>query len=447
VRRFILRKLAIIDEIVSAGGVERYLHGLVGGLLELSEINDWDISLLLNPYNSADYRVKWPDHLTAANIHVSYLFDDMFSGVMYKFFKPRRIWGIYGTAFARSAIPRLLGKYGTPWLRRHSGYAWPYIEYYWRRHQFDVVHFNLPYSISSMECPQVNMPMVATFHDFNWKHRELGSVDPFYAARLDRETPGWLRRCSKIVVESEFIESEVRHFYPESAGKVRILRTGIPMSLRTPTEAEVKACRERLGLPQQFLLTIGWVIPHKNQKVLFEAIGRLRNRGINIPLVCCGPNSRLLKPGNIRLDESYSKEILGTAEKLGLHYGGDFWALGYVNDFEMECLYRLATALVQPSLYEGCSVPPIEAAHAGCAVVCSRIPPHVEEASLLGDNIWLFDPHDAENLTGIIERMLANPDVTAQRARRAAELVDQVYSWKKMASGYLSVLREALEGK
>ena len=44
---------AIIDQTVSAGGAERFLHGLLVGAIEARIIDDWEIALVWAP------RVLW----------------------------------------------------------------------------------------------------------------------------------------------------------------------------------------------------------------------------------------------------------------------------------------------------------------------------------------------------------------------------------------------------
>jgi glycosyltransferase involved in cell wall biosynthesis len=285
--------------------------------------------------------------------------------------------------------------------------------------------------------------MVATPHDFNYKR--FNTLGPATRAQIDRQMPEWLRTCRTLVVSSDFMASELRHFYPEFADKVRVVRLGIPGGNCVPSKAQLEAYWRRMNLPQQFLLTVGWIVPHKNQKVLFDALGLLRQRGTSIPLVCVGPNSDQLQPSKTGNAHGYVAELLKLAETLGLKNERDFFGLGYVGDFELDCLYRLASALVIPSLYEAGSFPALEAVRAMCPVACSQIPAHIEQARLLGDNIWLFDPHSAENLADTIEQMLEHADVTAERARRASGLVGQVYSWQNAAAGYLCVFKEALQ--
>src|SRR3972149_11215873 len=98
--------LAIVDQTVSAGGVERFLHGLVGGLLELPDIKAWDLTILLNRYNSGGYLVRWPEHIAAPNLHIHYLFDDCRLGrFCARLAQGQRIWGMPGTGRAQRLIP------------------------------------------------------------------------------------------------------------------------------------------------------------------------------------------------------------------------------------------------------------------------------------------------------------------------------------------------------
>ncbi len=432
--------LAIVDQIVSAGGVERFLHGLVGGLLELSEIKEWDITILLNRYNSGGYLVRWPEHLTAPNLHVHYLFDDSrLSRLCHRLAKARRIWGIPGTARVQRLIPWLIRRFGPSRLLRYAGDAKFWLEDYFLHRQFDVVYFSYPYG---MECPRIAASMVATPHDFNYKR--FNTWGPALRAQIDRQMPEWLRRCRQLVVSSEFMASELRYFYPEFARKVRVVRPGIPGATRIPTNQEMGAYRERMGLPQQFLLTTGWIVPHKNQRVLFEALGKLRTKGSNIPLVCVGPNSDQLQPCNNSRPVGYVKEVLQAAQHFGLQYGRDFWGLGYVDDFELECLYRLATALVAPTLYEAGSFPVREAMRAGCPVICSRIPSLVEEVNLAEGNACMFEPSDSQHLATVIEEVIADPAKMRERSQRAARIVPHVFSWRKAAASYFATFKELM---
>jgi glycosyltransferase involved in cell wall biosynthesis len=434
-----MRRLAIIDHVVSAGGVERFLHGLVSGMLELPQIREWELIVLLRKYNSSGRNVEWPPHISAANLEIRYLRDEKLSRLFDRFALARRIWGIPGTAGPFRMFPTLIQKIGSLWMRGLAGDIRSWIENYCFRNGFDLVYFSYPYL---MDCPNLQNPIVATPHDFNYKHHT--TFDHRTRALIDLQTPHWLHRSRLLVVSSEFVASELRTFYPEVMDKVRVVRLGIPASNRTPTSDEVKAYATKAGLPQKFLLSTGWIAPHKNQKALFNAMYYLRQTGHGIPLIFAGPNSDHLKVGSDVEPGSYVAQCLEIARSLGLEYGIDFFSLGYVSDHELACLYRLATALVVPSLYEAGSFPVLEAVNAYCPVLCSEIPALVEQSHLLGDSLWLFDPFDPKAMARAILDLLSKQEL-ANSTRRARELALNVYSWKKTAAGYLKVFDEALQ--
>lgn len=435
-----MRRLAIIDHVVSAGGVERFLHGLVSGMLELPEIRDWEITILLKKSNSAGRKVDWPPHLCAGNLNVKYLRDEKLSRILDRLASAKRIWKIPGTGRAIRMIPSIFKKVGNLRMRGLAGEVKAWIENYCRRNRLDLVYFSYPYL---MDCPSLQNPMVVTPHDFNYKH--LTTFDEQARALIDRQTPEWLHRSRSLVVSSEFVAAELYAFYPEVGNKVRIIRPGIPESRRKPSSDEISAYSQRAGLPERFILTTGWIVPHKNQKVLFDALHYLRARGCDIPLVFTGPNSDQLRAISSQGNGGYLMETLEFARSLGLEYRRDFLALGYVGDYELECLYQLAAALVVPSLYEAGSFPVLEAVNASCPVLCSKIPALVEQSRLLGENLWLFDPLDPKELAASVQEMLANKWLARFRAERAKELASTVYSWKKAAAGYLDAFKEAMD--
>lgn len=434
-----MRRLAIIDQTVTAGGVERFLQGLLEGLLTLPEIADWDITLVLARNNSAGVPVEWPKRFIKRNIRVRYLHDDGLSRLVKRLKRTGNLWGMPGTW----RIPRLIQRGIRIWdeerYTAHRGHPRLWIEDFVRQNRVDVVYFSWPYE---MDCPALAAPMVATVHDFHFKRRL--TLSPDGCMEFERRMPVWLRRCRKVIVSTQFIAEEMQGYYPEFSLKTELVYPGTPGRRVTFEPAAVRTCLGRIGLSRPFLLTVGWIVRHKNQKVVFEALSLLRKRGVDISLVCAGPNTHWMRPENRHRANPYLRQVLEAAGQLGLEYGRDFFGVGYVPDEELELLYRSARGVIISSLYEAGSFPLTEAFRAGCPVICSRIAPLINQVHLIGGQAWFFEPSDAEALAEVLVReVLSHPEAARKKAGRASEFVERSLTWHNMARQYLRIFEEA----
>jgi alpha-1,3-rhamnosyl/mannosyltransferase len=111
-----------------------------------------------------------------------------------------------------------------------------------------------------------------------------------------------------------------------------------------------------------------------------------------------------------------------------------------VSDGDLAALYRAATALVQPSTYEGFGLPVLEAMRLGAPVICARAASLPEVA---GDAAAWFDPADGAGLAAAITRVLSDDGLRAAMrdagTRRAAE-----FSWNETARRTLEAFDEAV---
>ena len=423
-------KVAIVDQSVSAGGVERFIRELVAAMLRSSDADKFEITVLLRQYNSAGLPVDWPSELQRPNLHVRYLLDGSGGGEYFKWLqKPGRLLGLPFSDYARWLVFQVV--------------AGNWIEKVCRREKYDIVYFPYPYDI---KCPKLQAPIVATFHDFNFKHTELGSYHFLHRLLLNSWTPPWFARCYRIMVDCDFTREEIRKFFAGHVDKVQVVRLGVPTSGRIPEPSHLTQFQERNNLPRDFLFSPAWICTHKNQALLVEALGKLKKKGTMIPVVFTGPNSEELSPDNVSPHNAYVRKLRDLIQKNDLVYRHDYFCLGFVNEFEMDCLYRLASALVSPSLYEGFGLPVLEATKAGCPVICSDIPPYVEHNELLGDSFLLFDPRDSDSLAAKVEQFLSNRQLVKSRTAIGAGLLDQNFSWQVVAGKYMECFEKAVDG-
>jgi glycosyltransferase involved in cell wall biosynthesis len=110
-------------------------------------------------------------------------------------------------------------------------------------------------------------------------------------------------------------------------------------------------------------------------------------------------------------------------------------SLGHVPAARLPELYRSASALVFPSLYEGFGLPVVEAMSSGCPVACSDAAALPEIA---GGAAALFDPLSPESMADAVLRVLGSPDDYRRRGLiRAAE-----FTWAKSARQHDAVYRD-----
>lgn len=437
-----MKRVAVVEYMMSAGGVERVLRGLARAFLDIPEARDWDITFLLARYNSAHRRCEWPEELTGPNLHVEWLGEH--TPISRALDPLAHAQGLAGLGFTR--IPgwvaaRALRRLGPRSWRAWVGDPSALIERAARR--FDLLYFTYPVVLSA---PAVSVPVASTPQDFNFKHFS-GTASALRRVH-ERATRSWLERSDRLLLSSGAVKEELLRFYPEYAAKADVIRLGVDAAAPAPPADEIARVRSARALPPEFVLVAGWVIPHKNQLAVVEAVAKLRDAGHRLPIVFVGPNATDLADETDSVRRSpYASEVRAAMKTHGLVAGRDFHALGYVSDAELQCIYRLATALAVPSLYEGFGLPGLEAMRAGCPVVYASIPPLEEQNELLGGIIRTFDPKDPAALAHQLEWILTHRDEARAAAGHAAVRIPEVYDWRKTARGYLAAFDAILSGR
>jgi glycosyltransferase involved in cell wall biosynthesis len=196
----------------------------------------------------------------------------------------------------------------------------------------------------------------------------------------------------------------------------------------TPTpEAEL---RRRLGLGDgRLVLTVGAKKVHKNQMALVRALPRLREAHPDATLVLAGAPT------------SYEADLQAEAERLQL--GDAVVFLGYVDDADLEGLYRAATAFAFPSINEGFGLPLLEAMARDLPVACSNVSAMPEVA---GDAALQFDPHSDAAVAEALIRIVGDQALREDLVRRGHARLG-AFSWARCAEGTLESWSRALAAR
>jgi glycosyltransferase involved in cell wall biosynthesis len=259
-----------------------------------------------------------------------------------------------------------------------------------------AVHYPL-----TIRIPPVSAPSAITLHDV--QHLDLPQLfsrgeRAFRSLAYHRSA----RSARLVIVPSAFVRDRALRLLFLDPARIRVIHHGIDHTRLSPG-----------GAPREpFLLYPARPWPHKNHERLYEAFGLLRRNRPELRLVLTGGGH-------------------GTEFPPGVE------ALGNISLDELVSLYRRASALVFPSLYEGFGLPPLEAMACGCPVACSAAASLPE---VCGDAARYFPPDDPPEMAAAVEDVLADPaSWSAKGISRAAGFTSE-----RSAAAHEDVYRELL---
>jgi glycosyltransferase involved in cell wall biosynthesis len=218
----------------------------------------------------------------------------------------------------------------------------------------------------------------------------------------------------KVVLSSRFCETDCYKLFPVAKCKSHVMPFTVYIDDSHLAFTAFDEVRRRYGIEGPFLMVSNLFGAIKNHKTLFQALGILRRKGVVIPLVCTGNLVNYAKM-------EFTNEILQMITQAGIRH--QLYLLGLIPREDQVALYRMSTAMVQPSIHEGWSTCVEEAKALGKTLILSDIDVHREQYP---DNPWFFRSLDPEDLAGKIEEVFSResqrsfPDIGQERAAFAA---------------------------
>ena len=264
-------------------------------------------------------------------------------------------------------------------------------------------YFNIPGSIK--------VPIYPTIHDIIFPDMPELCSRQGLAARM------WFyrrafRRSRKIFTVSEFSKSRIGYY---SRRKFPVIVT------YSAIQQKILEFRERVSAKKKIIIFIGNIKKHKGLKILIEAFLQARREGLDYKLVIVGSRENFRSVDNDLSSVSFPCE------------DGSVEFTGFLPDEDLLKLVAEASLLVQPSLYEGFGLPPLEAMALGTRALVSDIP--VFREIYRDFPVAYFRTGDTadlkEKLLGILYNQDRNPDSTG------VLLNDQLisrYTFQKTAS-------------
>lgn len=201
--------------------------------------------------------------------------------------------------------------------------------------------------------------------------------------------------------------------------KIVVIQEGVNIEIFRRPRIE-KDIRRKYGLPGEFLFFPAQLWHHKNHITVLKALARLKAKGILIPLVLSGARYE----GSERLFDFIAEQGLSN----------QVFYLGVVPFEDVIALHQAAKFLITAVLYESSSIPILEAAAAGTAVIASETPANLERARDLQLN--LFPPTDEAALADLLEKIWPDDALRAAQSAHNASAIAQ-FDWSRIAENYL----------
>jgi glycosyltransferase involved in cell wall biosynthesis len=285
----------------------------------------------------------------------------------------------------------------------------------------------------SLNCDMIHFPyqgftlcaLPSIYQPWDLQHRHYPYFfDPMQIAWREVLFRAGCDYSNLIVVASQWIKQDIIYQYGTHPDKIHIVPVAPPT--QAETISDVIVVEARYELPDRFVLYPAVTWPHKNHVRLLEAIALLRDiHDLRVNLVCTGAQT----------PEHFPK-IQARIEELNLGSQVQFLNLVPAND--LRAIYRLASFVVFPSLFEGAGMPPLEAWNEGKAVACSTATSLPE---IVGDAALLFDPLSVEAIAQAL-RTLTIDEALCNSYERLGTARLSAFSWIQTAKIYRALYRK-----
>ncbi len=298
--------------------------------------------------------------------------------------------------------------------------------------QFDLVQDNqtLGYGILAIE--RAGLPVLGTIHHPITVDRRLELehartfIERFGKRRwysFTRMQSRVARRLTRIITVSENSLKDINADHRVDLHRMHVVPVGVDPELFRPVPGVAR-------VPGRIVTTASADVALKGLRFLLEAVAKLRTERSDVHLVVIG-----------RPKEGGQSEA--TIAELGLADHVEF--ISGVPDSRIVELYSEAELAVVPSLYEGFSLPAIEAMSCGIPLVATTGGALPEVTGTDGDTVVHVEPGDAGALAVTLRRALDDPALRTLIGANGRQRVIDHWSWRHTAQRTVEHYRALLD--
>jgi glycosyltransferase involved in cell wall biosynthesis len=296
----------------------------------------------------------------------------------------------------------------------------------------DIVHDNQTLGYGLLQLQRAGFPVVATVHHPITEDRRHDLAAATGRKRLStRRWYSFLRMQGRVVRQLPALLTVSQSSYDDIVRDFRVAPdrlTVVPVGVETEVFRPGSAPR----VPGRIVATASADVPLKGLVPLLEAVAKLRTER-DVELVVVGRP----REGGLALQ---------AVERLGLETAVRF--VNGVSEQALVDLFASAQVAVVPSLYEGFSLPAVEAMACGTPLVATTAGALPEVVGPDGVTALHVRPGDPEALAVAVGRLLDDPELAARLGAAGRQRVVQRFTWRAVAeqtvAWYRAVLKESL---
>jgi glycosyltransferase involved in cell wall biosynthesis len=285
-----------------------------------------------------------------------------------------------------------------------------------RKGDFDVVHDNQSLGSGLVGIMRDGWPLLGTIHHPITVDRELdlSHADTIRRRLTLRRWYGFINMQSRVaqqiprvVTVSESSCKDIAEQLGVKPDRMAVVPVGVDESVFRPRP-------EIARIPGRLVTTASADVPMKGLIPLLEALAKLRTDRDDAHLVVVGR----LRDGS---------QVPAVLDRLSLQ-GAVRFTTG-ISDDELSELYASAEVAVVPSLYEGFSLPAIEAMASGVPLVATTGGALPEVAGTNGVTALLVPPNDPGALAAELLRVLDDADLRARIGAAGRQRTLERFTW------------------
>lgn len=225
-----------------------------------------------------------------------------------------------------------------------------------------------------------------------------------------------VKTSSHIIVPSNFWRNFLLKDYGLSPKKITTTYEAVDPALK------IINYESRITNYESYILYTGNLYPHKNIKVIFEALRSLP--GLTLKIICAR--------------DIFSSRALKLAKQFNVSRQIQF--LGHLPDSKFKKVYQKALCLVHPSFMEGFSLTGLEAMALNCPVISSNASCLPE---IYNNSVLYFNPYDSHSLVSQIKKLQSSLSLRQKLIRLGHKQVEK-YSWSKTAEQTIRIYKTIL---